>query len=81
MLSGKELRWLIEDGLELIRVIDIKSVEGKERVKPFRHVLCLGVDRTWDEGAERRGRRMGMFLLPWEMWEMAGPEKMVVELW
>lgn len=81
MLSGKELRRLMEDGLELIRIVDIESVEGQEGTKPFRHVLCLGVDRIWDEGAEGRGRRMGMFSLPGEMWEKAGPEKMAVELW
>lgn len=84
-LRGKDLRWLMEDGLELVKIADVElGLRGDEaepvRHEPVRHVLCLGVDRTWNKGVEGRGRRMGMFVLTGDMWEKAGPEKMVVEL-
>lgn len=79
-LRGKELRWLMEDGLELVKIADVELSLDEDRGQPIRHVLCLGVDRTWHKGVEGRGRRMGMFVLTWDMWEKAGPEKMVVEL-
>ncbi|KAK4450592.1 heterokaryon incompatibility protein-domain-containing protein [Podospora aff. communis PSN243] len=81
-MTGREMtRLLGSEGLELIKVVEIELVEGDERYRPFRHVLCLGVDRGWDEGREGRGSRMGMFVIPGEMWDEAGPESMAVELW
>ncbi|KAK1830445.1 heterokaryon incompatibility protein-domain-containing protein [Podospora conica] len=80
-LSGKALRWLMLNGLELVRVLDLEELEVPDGLAPRRQVLCLGVDRTWDEGLAGRGCRMGMLSLPWHIWERAGPEKMVVELW
>lgn len=80
MLRGKDLRWLMEDGLELVKIADVELGLTGDGAEPVRHVLCLGVDRTWNKGVEGRGRRMGMFVLTGDMWEKAGPEKMVVEL-
>lgn len=55
-LSGKELRWLMEDGLDLIRIVDLELYDTRQGSKPYRQVLCLGVDRSWDPkggGGER----------------------------
>lgn len=55
-LSGKELRWLMEDGLDLIRIVDLELYDRWQGSKPYRPVLCLGVDRSWDPkggGGER----------------------------
>ena len=78
-LRGKDVRWLIKDGLELVKIADVELAPQKG-LPPVRHVLCLGVDRRWNKGVEGRGRRMGMYSLTGDMWEKAGPEKMVVEL-
>ena len=78
-VCGSDLAWLMHDGLDLIKIVDVELLEGDSRIKPFRHVLCLGIDRS--EGIPGRGRRMGTFCIPGEYWERAGPGKMTVELW
>ncbi|KAK3318737.1 heterokaryon incompatibility protein-domain-containing protein [Apodospora peruviana] len=78
-LSGSELGWLMRDGLDLIRIVDITLLTGYDRLRPFRHVLSLGIDRS--EGVAGRCRRMGMYCIPGEAWDKAGPKKMTVELW
>jgi hypothetical protein len=79
-LRGKDVRWLIKDGLELIKIADVELAQEALPSARHRHVLCLGVDRRWNKGVEGRGRRMGMYSLTGDMWEKAGPEKMVVEM-
>lgn len=75
-LRGSTLTWLLRDGIELIRIVEIKFLEGHEKMKPFHHVLCLGIDRS--EGIPGQGRRMGMFCIPKEAWDKAEPREMEV---
>lgn len=78
-LRGSTLTWLLRDGMELINIVEVKLLDGSKGLKPFHHVLCLGIDRS--EGIPGRGRRMGMFCIPKEAWDKAEPKKMEVEFW
>ena len=75
-LRGSTLTWLLRDGIELIRIVELEFLEGHEEMKAFHHVMCLGIDRS--EGVRGQGRRMGMFIIPKEAWVKAGPREMQV---
>ncbi|KAK8059008.1 HET-domain-containing protein [Apiospora phragmitis] len=76
-LRGSTLTWLLTRGIELVKVVEIELLEGADDLKLLHHVLCLGIDRN--DGHPDHARRMGMFCLPKEVWEKAGPEKMSVK--
>ena len=74
-LRGSTLAWLLKDGIELIMILEVELLEGAEDMEPLNHVFCLGVDRR-----EQVAHRFGMFCLPKEVWERAGPKPTTVSL-
>ena len=78
-LRGSTLVWLLQDGLDLIKIVEVKLIEGGDGLEPFHYVLCLGIDRS--NAIPGRGRRMGMFRIPREYWDKAEPKEMTIELW
>jgi len=76
-LRGSTLTWLLHDGIELIKIVELKLLEGDEGLLPFHSVLCLGVDRSGC--IPGCGRRMGVFCVPKAWWDKAGPEEIEVE--
>ena len=72
-LRGKTVEWFLREGLDLVKVLEVKMVAAEvvqgEEDGEFCLVLCLGVDRR--EGV---ARRLGMFCLPKRTWEMARPK-------
>jgi len=77
-LRGSTLSWLLNDGIDLIKIIEVKLIEGAPELKPFYHVLCLGIDRSGC--TEGRGKRMGWFCIPKEVWEKAKPKNGSIQL-
>jgi hypothetical protein len=75
-LRGSTLTWLLRDGIELIKIIEVELISGDASVLPFHRVLCLGIDRS--ECIPDHGRRMGVFCIPKQWWKRAEPEEMVV---
>ena len=67
-LRGETLTWLLQDGIELVMILELKLLEGDESLKTFHLVLCLGIDRR-----EEVARRCGMFCLPKDIWDKACP--------
>jgi len=59
----------------LIKILEVKLLEGDEALQPFHLVLCLGIDRRGETA-----RRFGMYCLPKEMWEKACPVMTTVEI-
>ncbi|KAK8066033.1 hypothetical protein PG997_012780 [Apiospora hydei] len=76
-LRGSTLMWLLSQGIELVKIMEIELLEGAKGLEPLRHVLCLGIDRG--DGHPDCVQRMGMAFLPKEAWEKAGPKKMTVK--
>lgn len=74
-LRGSTLTWLLRDGIELVRILEIELLEVENELEPFQLVLCLGVDRT-----ENKTRRLGMFCIPKEIWVTASPKSITVTL-
>lgn len=77
-LRGSTLAWLLRDGIDLVKIVEVKLVEAEEGLQKSHHVLCLGIDRSG--GGPGRGRRLGTFCLSGEMWARASPRKDTVEL-
>lgn len=75
-LRGSTLTWLLRDGIELINIVQLKLLEGPDKMTPVDHILGLGIDRT--EGIPGHGRRMGIFCLPKVVWDKAEPKLMEV---
>lgn len=76
-LRGSTLTWLLSQGSELVKIVEIELLEGADDAKPFRHVLYLGIDHS--KGHPDYVQRMGVFLLSKEVWEKAGPRDMSVK--
>ncbi|KAK8034722.1 heterokaryon incompatibility protein-domain-containing protein [Apiospora rasikravindrae] len=76
-LRGSTLMWLLYQGIELVKIMEIQLQEGADGIEPLHHVLCLGIDRS--NGHPDYVQRMGMAFVPKEAWEKAGPEKMTVK--
>ncbi|KAK7967035.1 uncharacterized protein PG986_001312 [Apiospora aurea] len=76
-LRGSTLTWLLSQGIELVKIVEIELLEGADGLEPLRHVLCLGIDRS--NGHPDCAQRMGMAFLPKIAWEKAGPKKMTVK--
>ena len=74
-LRGSSLQWLLAEGIELIRIVEVELLEAPDRLKPFHHVLCLGVGCR-----ATKARRFGTFCIPKDVWEKAGPKPIVVTL-
>jgi hypothetical protein len=74
-LLGSTLEWLLKEGIDLIMILEIKVLEADEGLRPFHVVLCLGLDRR-----QQPASRMGIFCLPKEVWEKAGPKMGTVML-
>jgi hypothetical protein len=88
-VSGETLDWLVSDGLEFVRIMEIKTTadektketrteqgaEDEDGDKLVDHVLGLGIDR-------RNGKvqRFGMFCFPKKWWDAAGPESVSLEM-
>jgi len=75
-LRGSTIEWLLKEGIDLVMILEIEVLEGgsgvlenEEGLRPFHLVLCLGVDRRTTPA-----RRLGMFVLPKEVWVRARPE-------
>lgn len=77
-LRGSTLVWLLRDGMDLVKIVEVKLLEGEDGLGKFHHVLCLGIDRS--AGEPGRGQRLGMFCLSGEMWARASPREETVEL-
>lgn len=77
-LRGSTLTWLLRDGIDLVKIVEIKFLGGEDGLRKFHHVLCLGVDRS--DGEPGRGRRLGVFCLSGEMWARASPREDTIEL-
>ncbi|KAI9641986.1 hypothetical protein NHQ30_009856 [Ciborinia camelliae] len=71
-LRGPSLIWLLREGIEMIRILEVELLEGDEALQPFHLVLCLGIDRR-DGGEMKMARRFGMFCLPKDVWVKAHP--------
>jgi hypothetical protein len=74
-LHGSTLKWLLEDGIEMIMILELKQQVKDSTSVPHEHVLCLGLDRR-----EPVVRRFGMFCLPKAVWEKARPDRVTVTL-
>jgi hypothetical protein len=74
-LRGSTLAWLLDEGIEMVKILELELIEGDESLKPFHLVLCLGLDRR-----EEVTRRCGMFCLPKEIWDKAHPKMGTVTL-
>ena len=72
-LRGWTLTWLLRDGIELVKIVELELVTGAEELEHVHHVLCLGVDRS--PGIPNHGRRIGMFCIPKERLMKAKPEE------
>jgi len=68
-LRGETLSWLLKDGIELVMILEVRLLEGEDTLEPFHLVLCLGLDRRGEVA-----RRCGVFCLPKEIWDRAGPK-------
>ncbi|KAL9110931.1 MAG: hypothetical protein Q9227_004546 [Pyrenula ochraceoflavens] len=77
-LRGSTLTWLLSRGIWLIKIIEVESLEGDDDTPPFHRVFCLGIDSS--DSVPSSGTRMGMFCLPKEVWDRAGPREGKVEL-
>ncbi|KAG6365754.1 hypothetical protein INS49_007365 [Diaporthe citri] len=77
-LRGSTLTWLLRDGIDLVKIVEVKLLEGEDGLRKFHHVLCLGVDRSDREPG--RGRRLGVFCLSGEIWARASPREDTIEL-
>lgn len=77
-LRGSTLAWLLRDGIDLVKIVEVKLLEGGDGSKKFHHVLCLGIERS--DGEPGRGRRLGMFCLSGEIWARASPREDTIEL-
>jgi hypothetical protein len=63
-LNGSSIKWLLGEGINLVRILEVEVLEGD--VKPFHLVFCLGIDSRGEIK-----KRFGMFCLPKEVWERA----------
>jgi hypothetical protein len=77
-LRGSTFTWLLRDGIELVKIVEVKLIEGAENLKHFHHVLCIGIHRNGESSGSLR--RMGTFVLPREVWDRAGPKETTVEV-
>lgn len=77
-LRGSTLTWLLRDGMELVKILEVERVAGADDLEHFHHVLCLGIQR--DESRSNHGRRMGMFCIPKEYWVRAQPREKTIVL-
>lgn len=77
-LRGSTINWLLRDGIDLVKIVEVKLLEGEEGLRKFHHVLCLGIDRSDREPG--RGRRLGMFCLSGETWARASSKEDTIEL-
>ncbi|KAI1859240.1 uncharacterized protein JN550_012160 [Neoarthrinium moseri] len=73
-LRRSTLSWLLRDGIELVKVVEVELLEGQsERLKPLRHVFSLGINRS-----DRHARRFGVFVMPKQHWDRARPREATV---
>ncbi|KAK2599718.1 hypothetical protein N8I77_011450 [Diaporthe amygdali] len=77
-LRGSTLTWLLRDGIDLVKIVEVELLEGEDGLGEFHHVLCLGVDTSDEEPG--RGRRLGMFCLSREIWTRASPRRDRIQL-
>lgn len=77
-LCGSTLAWLLRDGINLVKIVDVNLLRGEDGLRKYHHVLCLGIDRSGE--GPGRGRRLGMFCMSGEMWARALPREETVEL-
>ena len=76
-LRGSTLRWLLAEGIELIRIMELKLLKAPDGLEPFHIVICLGLDRRATAAA---ARRFGTFYIPVDVWDKAGWKPTVVTL-
>jgi hypothetical protein len=77
-LRGSTFTWLLRDGIDLIKIVELDVLESGVASGPFDVVLCLGFDRTGGAGVPVK--RMGMFVIPKEVWDRAQPQEETVEM-
>ncbi|KAB8211996.1 hypothetical protein BDV34DRAFT_219208 [Aspergillus parasiticus] len=78
-IRGSTLTWLLRDGIELIKIVGIKSSLGGADSLKLNHICCLGFDRI--QRNPPRVTRMGKFWIPREWWEKARPKEVTVAMW
>ncbi|KAI9688016.1 MAG: hypothetical protein M1820_010323 [Bogoriella megaspora] len=71
-LRGSTLTWLLRDGIELIKILEVEFIEGEGDQERFHHVLCMGIDKS--RGLANQAHRMGVFCIPKEWWIKAEPK-------
>lgn len=78
VLRASTLAWLERDGVDLVRVVELRSLECEGTTSPFHYVFCLGVDRH--ASPPGRGRRLGWYVISVEDWARACPQMDTVML-
>lgn len=66
-IRGSTLTWLLRDGIELIKIVGVKLLDGADGLQKLDHICCLGIDRS--QRIPGRVTRMGKFWIPREWWE------------
>lgn len=72
VLRASTLAGLQREGFDLVRIIELKNLEGDEGTTPFHCIFCLGVNRN--EADPGQGRRMGWYILSADEWARASPK-------
>lgn len=75
-LRSSTATWLRRDGIELVKIAEVKLLEGHvQRLESLHHALCLGLDRSDDVT-----KRFGFFMVPKESWDRAASREETVIL-
>lgn len=78
-LRASTIMWLQQDGFDLVKILEVKSLKVEEENSPFHYIFSLGVDRS--EGIPGQGRRIGWYVLSVEDWARACPKRDTIKLY
>lgn len=78
VLRASTLASLQREGFNLVRILELRHLDGDEGTTPFHYVFCLGVNR--DEADPEQGKRMGWYVLSAQEWTRASPKTVSIKI-